>query len=159
MDFNIVDHEVTLSDLDNFNYSNQKIGVIVHIENKDGGILLQQRGIKSRDENGLYEDIGGRVESSDISFKDAIIRELEEEAGTDIKLEIGDSIGIYHCFKNNINWLFIIYFGRYLSGEFMIMEPDKCMGYKFFKYEDAINSDKVSESCKFLIKQIGKINQ
>ena len=36
-------------------------------------VLLQQRGIKSRDENGLFEDIGGKVEDTDKTFRDAMI--------------------------------------------------------------------------------------
>ncbi len=154
MDYHILNHEATMEDVNNFNYSNKKIGVIVHIEDKDGNILLQQRGIKSRDENGLYEYIGGKVENEDISFKSAIIREIEEEAGKDVKLEIGDSIGIYHCLKNNVNWVFIIYDACYISGEFKIVEPEKCQGYKFFNYKDAINSKLVTPTCKYLINSI-----
>lgn len=116
---------------------------------------MQQRGIKSRDENGLYEAIGGKVDSGDVSFKEAIIREIREEAGDDIKLKFNDnSIGIYHCFKNNINWIFIIYFVKYINGNIKIMEPDKCLGYKFFTYKEALNSNLVTESCKYLIKSI-----
>ena len=65
MDFYKLDHEATMEDINNFKYNNQKIGVIVHIENEKGEILLQQRGIKSRDENGLFEDVGGKVDSTD----------------------------------------------------------------------------------------------
>lgn len=155
MTFYLIDHEATFDDVEKFEYPNRKIGVIAHIENGKGGILLQQRGIKSRDENGLYEDIGGKVDSSDFSFKEAIIREIKEEAGDDIKLEFnGNSIGIYHCLKNNVNWIFVIYSFKYINGNIMIMEPDKCLGYKFFNYKEAINSDLVTESCKFLIKSI-----
>jgi len=35
-----------------------------------------------------------------------------------------------------------------------MMEPDKCMGYNFFSYEEATNSDLVTENCKYLIKSI-----
>lgn len=154
MNFYPIDHEATFEDIKRFEYPNQKIGVIAHIENDKGEILLQQRGIKSRDENGLYEDIGGKVDSDDTTFKGAIIREIKEEAGNDINLEINDSIAIYHCFKNDINWIFVIYFVKYISGEIKIMEPDKCTGYKFFSYNNALTSDLVTESCKFLIKSI-----
>lgn len=154
MKFYKLEHEVTVDDIEEFNYSNQKIGVIAHIENENGEILLQQRGAKSRDENGLFEDIGGKVESDDFDFKSAIKREIKEEAGDEVNIIIDNSCGIYHCFKNNINWIFVIYFGKYVSGEFKIMEPDKCLGYKFFKYEEAMKSDLVSESCKFLIKSL-----
>lgn len=155
MKFYPINYEATFEDIERFNYPNQKIGVIVHIENDKGEILLQQRGIKSRDENGFFEDIGGKVDSDDLTFKDAIIREIKEEAGDDIKLDFNNhSIGIYHCFKNNINWIFVIYYVKYISGDFKVMEPDKCVGYNFFTYEDAINSELVTESCKFLIKSI-----
>ena len=132
MIFYPIDHEATFEDIKKFDYPNQKMGVIAHIENNKGEILLQQRGVKSRDENGLYEDIGGKVDSGDVSFKSAIIREIKEEAGEDVHLEFSNSIGIYHCFKNNIHWIFVIYFVKYISGNIKIMEPDKCMGYHFF---------------------------
>lgn len=154
MTFYPLNHEASYADIEKFEYSNQKVGVIAHIENDKGEILLQQRGIKSRDENGLYEDIGGKVDPEDVTFKDAIIREIKEEAGDNINLKFSDSIGIYHCHKNNINWLFVIYFVKYINGDIKIMEPDKCMGYKFFAYNDALTSDEVTESCKYLIKRI-----
>ena len=154
MHFYSLDHEASFEDLKKFNYPNQKIGVIARIENKDGEILLQQRGVKSRDENGLYEDIGGKVESGDVNFLSAIKREIKEEAGDEINLAFSDSIGIYHCYKNDINWIFIIYFVKYIEGNFKIMEKDKCTDYHFFKYDEAINSELVTESCKYLIKSI-----
>ena len=57
MEFYLIDHEATVEDIEKFHFSNQKVGVIAHIETLDGKVLLQQRGIKSRDENGLFEDI------------------------------------------------------------------------------------------------------
>jgi len=149
-----LNHEATFADLKKFDFSNQKIGVIAHIENENGEVLLQQRGIKSRDENGLYEDIGGKVEPEDNSFKSAIIREIKEEAGDEINLEFSDSIGIYHCCKNNINWIFVIYFVKFIGGNIKVMEPDKCMGYHFFRYDEAMESELVTDSCKYLIKSI-----
>lgn len=154
MNFYLLNHEATYEDLQKFNFPNQKVGVIAHIENSAGEILLQQRGEKSRDENGLYEDIGGKVEPEDKDFKTAIIREVKEEAGDEINLVFSDSIGIYHCYKNNINWIFIIYFVKYIDGNIKIMEPDKCKDYHFFKCDEAINSNLVTKSCKFLIMSI-----
>ena len=154
MHFYSMDHEASFEDLKKFNYPNQKVGVIAHIENENGEILLQQRGVKSRDENGLYEDIGGKVESGDVNFLSAIKREIKEEAGVEINLVFSDSIGIYHCYKNDINWIFVIYFVKYIDGNFKIMEKDKCTDYHFFKYDEAINSELVTESCKYLIKSI-----
>ena len=141
-------------DIKKFNFENRRIGVIAHIENEKGEILLQQRGIKSRDENGLYEDVGGSVENADIDFQSAIIREMSEEMGNDVNISNLKTEGIYHCEKNNINWVFVIFKGKYIDGDIKIMEPEKCMGYKFFKYNEAINSELVSDSCRFLIKAI-----
>ena len=60
------DREITFNDIKKFNYPNQRIGVIIHIENDEGKILLQQRGPKSSDEQGLYEDVGGKYETKDM---------------------------------------------------------------------------------------------
>lgn len=159
MEFYKLDHEANITDIETFNYPNQKIGVIAHIEDELGNILLQQRGIKSRDENGLYEDVGGSLDDTDKDFKSAIIREMKEEMGNEANVEISDSIGLYHVQKNDTNWLFIIFYGKYIDGEIKIMEPDKCLGYKFFTYEEAQDSNIVTESCKYLIKSIKNLNK
>ena len=156
MKFYKMDHSINKEDIQKFNFENQRIGVIAHIEDENGRILLQQRGVKSRDENGLYEDVGGSVENSDVDFKSAIIREMQEEMGKDANIELLDSTGIYHCCKNNTNWIFVIFKGKYIDGDINIMEPEKCMGYKFFTYEEAVNSNLVSKSCRFLINAINK---
>ena len=145
MEFYKMNHEVTKEDLQRFNFQNQKIEVIIHIEDNNGKILLQQRGIKSRDENGLYEYVGGSVENSDLDFKSAIVREIKEKMGNDVLIDFSDSTDIYHLCKNNTNWLFVIFKGKYIDGNINIMEPEKCIGYKFFSYEEAINSNLVSE--------------
>lgn len=156
MKFYKIEHTVNSNDIKKFNFDNQRIGVIAHIEDKNGKILLQQREIKSRDENGLYEDVGGSVENSDVDFKSAIIREMQEEMGNDANIKLFDSTSIYHCYKKNTNWIFVIFKGEYIDGNINIMEPEKCLGYKFFTYDEAINSDLVSESCKFLIKAMNE---
>ncbi len=154
MHFYLLDHEATNEDISQFHFSNQKIGVIVHIEDADGKILLQERGEQARDEKNLYEYIGGQVDSNDTNFKAAIKREVAEEAGTDINLVFKGSIGIYHCLKNKTNWIFIIYLAKYISGQFKIMEPNKCKGYHFLTYPEIIDSKMVTESCKYLTKAI-----
>ena len=157
MEFFKLNHNITFDDLNQFKYTNQKIGVIAHIENEQGEILLQQRGIKSRDENGLFEDIGGKFEDFDKDFKAAILREISEEAGDNINFNIDNYNAICHIQKNNINWIFIIFFVKYIDGVLEIKEPEKCMGYKFFKYEEVINSSLVTNSCKYISKNIEKL--
>lgn len=157
MRFYKMDRQVNKNDIDKFNFENKRVGVIVHIEDKNGKILLQQRGPKCRDENGHYEDVGGGVESSDVNFKSAIIREMQEEMGDEVNIDLSNPIGIYHCPKDNENWIFVIFKGRYINGNINIMEPEKCTGYRFFTYDDAINSELVSNDCKFLIKSVKDI--
>lgn len=96
MEYYKINHKIEKSDLDQFQYPNRKIGVIAHIMDESGRILLQQRGTKSRDENGLYEDVGGKLEESDLDFKLAIIREMKEEMGTELNVEFEDPIGIFY---------------------------------------------------------------
>lgn len=156
MNFYKLDHEITIEDINKFNFPNQKLAVIAHIKDINGKILLQQRGPKSSDENGLFQDISGKVEDYDISFKDAIIRELKEEIGNEAEININASIGIYHLYKNNINWLFIVFDCVYQDGELKIMEPEKCLSYKFFDYEELVNSNLVTKSSKFLNYELKK---
>lgn len=80
MKYIALDHEITPSEITI--KDNTQLGVIIHIEDSNGLILLQKRGSKARDEIGLLEEIGGKVEKTDNSFKEAIIRELKEEIGT-----------------------------------------------------------------------------
>lgn len=156
MEFNEVDGIV---DLEKYNYSNYKIGVIAHIIDKDGNILLQQRGVKSRDENGLYEDVGGKVDKDDTDYKSAIEREIKEEMGDDVNIKLSNPVGVWYVPKKDTNWLFIVFKGTYLDGNIKIMEPDKCMGYKFFTYDEAVESNMLSESCNFLVKIMQKIGK
>ena len=150
-----LEHEITIEDINKrYNLPNQKIGIIIHIKDENKKILFQQRGPKSRGDKFLYEDIGGRVESTDKSFKETAIRELKEEIGEAANIEISNQIGIYTVYKNDINWIFIIYLGKYIDGEIKIMEPEKCLGYKFFTKEEALNSDQVTDSCKYLIREL-----
>ena len=159
MEFYKLNHEVNKKDLERFSYPNQKLGVIIHVENEKGEILLQQRGPNSRDENGMFEDIGGKIEESDITFKDAIKRELIEEIGDKAQIEISRSIGIFHIPKKDVYWVMVIYFGLYKGGDIKVMEPEKCLGYKWFSLEQALFSPKVTNSCKFLIQNICQLEE
>lgn len=156
MKFYKLNKEATFEDIKKLNYQNYKLGVIIYIEDKNNNILLQQRGIKASDQNGLYECVGGKFEKEDKDFKTAIIREINEEMGTSVNIKINNSTGIAYFNLNNTSHIFIIYYGKYIDGKIEIMEPDKCMNYKFFTYEEAINSNMVTKECKFLINNIKK---
>ena len=81
---------------------------------------------------------------------------MEEEMRTEARFQLGDAIGIYHLEKKNVNWVFVVFWAKYLGGDIKIMEPDKCIDYQFFSYHEVIESSLVSESCKYLTKCIKK---
>ncbi len=126
-----------------------RCAVIALILDQDGRILLQRRGPKSRDEVGKLEDIGGAVEDTDITFRDAMKREILEEAGEDINFTIDELVGASLVSKydsrsdSNVNWFFILYKCTYIDGELKINEPGKSLGYEFYK-QDELPVDEVA---------------
>ena len=156
MEYEVINENVSIEDLKTYNYDNIGFAVLVHIEDEFGNILLQQRGSKARDDDKMYTEVGGGYEDFDNSFDEAIKREMAEEMGTKVVLEDLHPIGINHLFKNNINWIFVVYFAKYKGGNIQIMEKDKCLGYKFFTYEELMESDEVTKFCKFRSMHIKK---
>lgn len=132
--------------------ANYRIGVISILEDENGRMLLQRRGPKSRDEQGLLEEIGGGVEETDKTFRDAINREITEEVGTEAKIYIDEFVGGFletkmDTRKNQVvNWLFLVYKGYYLGGNLQIAEKEKCLGYEFYTY-DTLPKKELSASC------------
>lgn len=122
----------------NIKLPDYKCAVIALITNKKGDVLLQRRGLKSRDDNNLLSDIGGACEAKDKNFKAALLREISEELGQDAQITIDFFVGAYlikkfdHRIKQYINWLFLIYKCTYIKGTILIPEPDKCLGYEFY---------------------------
>ena len=104
----------------------------------------------------MYTEVGGGYEEFDKTFDTAIKREMTEEMGTDVILEDLHPIGINRLFKNNVNWIFVVYFAKYVGGEIKINEEDKCLGYKFFTYDELMESDEVTKFCKFRSEHIKK---
>lgn len=132
-----------------------RTAVIALILDKEDNIILQRRGPKSRDEQFMLEDIGGAVEESDLSFKDALRREIAEEVGKEIKYSIDEFVGGFLVNKfdsrtdKNVNWLFLLYKCTYIEGEFKINEPGKCVGYEFYKYKELPKNEVAKTTVKF----------
>lgn len=137
----------------NLNLPDYRPAVIALIVDKDENILLQRRGPKSRDEVGMLEDIGGAVEDSDITFRDAMNREIIEEAGESVKYTIDKLVGgcLINKFNSrtnsNVNWLFLLYKCNYISGEFICNEEGKALGYEWYKYIE-FPIDEIADSTK-----------
>ena len=128
-----------------------RCAVIALILDEEGKILLQRRGPKSRDEFNKLEDIGGAVEESDKTFRDAMNREIIEEVGSDINYTIDSLVGASLITKydsrtdSDVNWFFLLYKCTYIDGELHINEPGKCLGYEFYRKED-LPIDEVAET-------------
>ena len=123
------------------------VGVGAFILNENNELLLLKRAVPA--EKGCWSIPGGRLEMFE-TLEHAVIREIKEETNLDI--EVINLMGICdHIIKaEDAHWVATNYLCKIKSGKAKIMEPDKCQGYKFCKIDDALNSELVTESCKFL---------
>ncbi len=125
----------------NIKLPDYRCAVIALMLDSDGRIILQRRGPKSRDEVGMLEDIGGAYEETDITFRNAMEREILEEVGDDLVYSIDSLVGGCLVTKfdsrsnKDVNWLFLLYKCSYISGEFKINEVGKCLGYEVYSYD------------------------
>lgn len=140
-----------------------RINAVVYLFDSNNKIIYQRRGPKCRDKRLKLEGIGGGIDETDGTIKEAIIREAREECGNDCKIFIDDYLGVLlektYDFKDNIekNILILGYTGRLISGELKIKEPDKCLGYERYNLEN-INLDDLSSSALFFYKKIKGMN-
>ena len=137
-----------------------KVCVVCMLYDQEGKIVLHRRGAKARDEVGKLELIGGSVDRSDGEFRDALLRELREEAGIEAKFEVGDFIvaqHTQHVDKNTdelIDWVVLCYDGRIVSGELVNMEPDRCVEFTRKTVEEYLDDPDLSDSCRSFMKYI-----
>lgn len=115
-----------------------RCAVIGMLFDKKGNIILQRRGPKSRDGNGMLADIGGAVEDNDNNFREALLRELKEEVGDSATIMIDDFVGgvLQNKYDSrtgkDVNWLFLLYKCTYVSGEIRCNEEGKSLGYEYY---------------------------
>ena len=64
------------------------MGVIGMVIDQDNKVIFQRRGPKANGDFNMLSDVGGAVEDYDLTFRDAMYRELKEEVGNDINVEI-----------------------------------------------------------------------
>ena len=137
-----------------------KVCVVCVLYDKDGLIVLHRRGVKARDEIGKLEAIGGSVNRSDGEFRDALMRELNEEVGDKAKYELGKFICAQHTqhFDNNIgemiDWVVLCYEGKVLSGELVNMEPDRCVELTHKTIDEYLEDSDLSDSCYNFLRYI-----
>jgi len=138
-----------------------KVCVIAMIFDKDGKLILHRRGLKARDEIGKLEAIGGSVNKSDKTFRDAIERELIEETGPYAKYEVNDFIGAVVSTKMDnhtnelIDWIVLAYHVNLLDGEMINMEKERCDGFES-NYIKNFNRDEVADSCYTVMEYLSR---
>ena len=110
------------------------VGVGALIFNDKGQVFLSQRGPKARNERGLWEFPGGAVELGE-RLADALRREVKEEFGMNIEvgplLDVSDHI----LPAENQHWVSPTFLCRWVEGEPIIHEPEKCSAIGWFELD------------------------
>ena len=116
------------------------VGVGAAIFDKDGRLFITQRGEKAKNERGKWEIPGGGVEFGE-TFKQAIIREIKEEVGVEIK--VVELLGICdHIIPDEKqHWVSPTYICTITKGTPKIVEPEKCAAIGWFTLEEAETLD------------------
>lgn len=110
------------------------VGIIIQSEDEKS-ILLAKRSMNEEDEQGKWENIGGKLEENE-TFEEAVIREAKEELDINVSeleevLEYGGENE-----KNHIK-VFKVKF----TGEPKLLETDMCDEIKWFKITELNNLD------------------
>ena len=132
-----------------------KLGVIGMIIDKNNRIVLQRRGPEASGDVNRLSDMGGAVEDSDKTFKEALMRELHEECGNEFNVEFDGFICAFNknYFDNRlnkqINRIFLVYKLNYIDGEFKINEPGKSLGCEWYDV-NKLPLEEVMESSEFI---------
>lgn len=113
-----------------------KVCVVCFIFDKNGYLILNRRGPGARDEIGKLQGLGGSVNNNDANFREAMLREIREEGGTNAVVELGDFLGAIlnpatdNLTNETVNWIIMGYKGNLVDGELENAEPDRCAGFE-----------------------------
>jgi len=122
------------------------VGTGAMIFNSQGKVLVTKRGEKARNEVGLWEFPGGKVEFGE-RRRDAIKREVLEEFG--IVIDISERLNVqdHILTEEKQHWVSTSYIAKLMDGEPKIKEPDKCTEFRWLRLYD-IKLDKLSKATK-----------
>lgn len=111
-----------------------EVGVALIVCRSDNKILLQKR--KGKHAPGCWGCPGGHLEKWE-TFEDCAQRELEEEAGKDIKVSFPETWTVTNnAYKNEDKHVATVFMvSRYVSGEAIVMEPEKCEEWRWISWE------------------------
>lgn len=137
-----------------------KVAVVCFIFDKNDHLILHRRGPGARDEIGKLQAIGGSVNKNDLDFRDSLMRELKEEAGSNGVVEITNFIGAQLDGKVDkhtgefVNWVILGYKGLLVEGELENMEPERCIGFEKNYIEDFKQEDLSVTAYNFIQKML-----
>lgn len=140
-----------------------KVGVVCFIFDQKGNLILHRRGPGARDEVGKLLAIGGSVNNTDFTFRDAMERELREECGENAVISVDDFLGaqldgkIDNTTGTFVNWIILGYKGKLVSGDLINNEPDRCIGFEKNTMDNFL-TDEVSTTAKNFIKYMMEKN-
>ena len=111
------------------------VGVGAIIVDNRGWLFLARRGIKAKNERGLWEFPGGSVEFGE-TMAAALRREMREEFG--IEITVGELLDVVdHILKEEgQHWVSPTFLCTITSGEPSIMEPEKCAEIGWFRPDE-----------------------
>ena len=131
------------------------VGCGALIINDKNEALLVKRGVKSKNEVGVWSKPGGAVEFGE-KVEDAVKREIKEELG--VGIELSKFLGFTnHIIKSeNQHWVTFNYLAKIIEGEPKIMEPEKIAEIKWFNLKNLPEklSQTTSEPIKDYLKSI-----
>lgn len=134
-----------------------KTAVDVVIFNEEGQVLLGER-LALAGKN-CWGFPGGHQKTKEL-IKDTAKREIREELGNKVEIEITDEIVAVR--QNNISPYYIHHItimvrGRYRGGEIKVNEPDKCKTWQWFDLDNLPSSIFSGEEEILLNYQQGKV--
>ena len=135
-----------------------KVGVGVLIQNEKGEVLLGER--MGSHAEGEWCFPGGHLEFGETIF-DTAKREVEEETGLDVDefelISVSDELK--YIKTDNKHYLNIGVLAKYKGGDPIIMEPNKCKGWRWYSLDNL--PSKILEGTDLTLKNYiaGKIYQ
>ena len=139
--------------------SNFYVAVEINIFDKDNKWIFMRRGPGCKDGRFKLEGIGGGVEDTDTNFREALLREIKEEAGTEAQIIIKNFLfarteKVYDLHKKEDKfWIILSYIGVLKSGNLQIMEKTKNLGYEKYNINE-INTKELTDCAKSAYEKI-----
>jgi len=111
-----------------------QVGIALLIR-REGKVLLHKR--KGKHAPGTWAFPGGHLEGWE-TFERAALRELEEEAGEDIKVTEPKfwTVANTRFYSEGLHYVVIFLISDWVSGEAVVKEPEKNDGWDWFNWND-----------------------